>query len=1334
MRKYLPLLLLCLAGNLFAQQPPVPLFAGSDAPEWIRLIQGDNPNVFDVQRSFEAYYRTHLFEKNSYTQYYKRWMNWARPLMQPDGSLRIPTGAEWAAEQAARRDLRQASAQKGAGSGGWTFAGPSQTFDTDGKTPVSWQTNIYCVAIAPSDPNILYAGGESGGIWRTDDKGLHWRLLSAGILHGAVGAVAIHPTNPDIVYFGTSGRLMKSTDGGLNWTPVYSENNLWTNSLAINPGNPDIVLAAGNRGLLLSTTGGQNWQKVFTQECWTVRYKPNDANTAFAVRKNGSGSDFMRSADGGLSFAPSNQGWRMPGSGESVTGAIIAVCPSKPDKLYAYLCGSGANLKGYVGVFVSPNSGDTWNNTHPQNAVGNSPVAYSIPNHTNLMTNDGLFSGFEQGFYDMAIVVNPANDNELIAGGTSWFKSANGGASWQPLGGYVGNLAWSHPDIQDLAASGADLWIASDGGLDYSANFGGSIESRVNGISGADLWGFDAGWNEAVLVGGRYHNGNMAWHEVFPEGKYYRMGGAEAPTGYVNPGRNRTLYFSDIGGKRLTGGFGDGVSNFPVGLFPNESYAYYANSEMAWDPRCWNIVYTGYENKIWKSLDGGISYQALYAFPGGADRRVYDIEVSRANPDVLYCSQWDGVDDAIWRSADGGQSWKKLTPLPLPNNNDRVKLALSAEDPNVLWVAVTYGSNGKKVYKTTDGGQNWQNLSTPLLDGVTVSNIMAQYGTDGGVYLGTNRGVFYQNNSHTDWQPYSDGLPLSAETNRLKPLYRDGLLYNGCWGFGVWQAPLFEPSAVLPQAMCSALYTGCARDTLYFEDYSVVRHDNAQWNWQFPGASWVDDPGQRAPRAVYPASGNYLAIMTLTTPEGVFLDTLFLEVGNACNPDEVPGLALQTGGNDAPGYASLPPLNLNTNTLTVTAWVKPDGIQPEYSAIFMHDGATAGFNFLPNNNRIGYHWPGGAWWWDSGLSAPPGEWSHVAMTVAPDGITIYVNGKGAKHTFDVPPVWFDSGSRLGNYKGWGGRFFKGEIDEVCMYDRTLTQAEIREKMHLRKIPAGENGMVAYYQFNEAGGPVFDRGGTRHANLSGSAARILSDVPIGPGESARLTPAQTGTHAFGQTGLSLEWAPGSPVPPGEWCATRIDLHPDQLPPLDEKDTVGRAYWALHYFGTALTPPDGLTLSKTGPLPAGWPESAFALWQRRPTGHGPFWWPSGQAQSVQPGPGGSLRFENALPDGGAQLVVALPKDTIPVNSSPAAPQTPGPEYRLWPNPAATGAELKIFSNAEAPFTLRIFDAKGIMLRRFALRANDSVPLAGLPAGVYWYRIETEQYMMCGRLVVQ
>ena len=1334
MKQFVAVLFIFLPFFLIAQQKPGAINLGTDAPKWMHMLASRNPNVFDIQKEYAAYYETHPFVKNSYTQYFKRWMHWARPLTQADGTLHEPDVAEMEQlESIARLARRPSEAFSKTGGTGWTFIGPKQTYDTDGLQEVTWQTNVYAIDISPSNPNILYAGGEAGGAWKTTDKGLHWSLLTKNVSHGAFGAIKIHPTDPNTVYAATGGKIIKTIDGGQTWATVYSENSLWVNDIAFKPDQPNIVLAASDQGLLRTANSGANWTKLHTQQTWAIEFKPGDPMTAFTIRKSGSGSDFRVSADGGATFVNSNTGWWTPGAGQSVTGAHIAVCPSNPAKVYAYLCGEGGNLGGYIGVFKSTTNGASWSNTNPSNTIGQ---PYSIPNHTNLMDANGV-DWFTQGFYDMAIIVNPANDNQLIAGGCSWFKSVNGGQTWTALGSYVGGLSWSHPDLQALAVSGNDLWITSDGGINYSADFAQSIEARMNGISGSDMWGFDSGWNEDVLAGGRYHNGNMAWHESFPEGKFYRMGGAESATGYVNPGDARKTYHSDIGGYRLKGGFLDGVSYFPVGLWPNESYAYYANSEMAWDPRCWNIVYLGSENKLWKSSDGGASYTLLHTFPGNSDNKLYEIEISRSNPDVLYCSQWDGADDAMWKSVNGGQTWTQLTKLPLPNNNDRVKMALSAESENVLWVAVTYGSNGKKIFKSIDGGVSWINLTTSTLDNIRITNIMAQYGTDGGIYLGTNVGVFYRNNSHSEWQAYSLDFPISAETNKLKPFYRDGKIRNGCWGFGVWEAPLFEPSAIIVQPMTSALETSCGRDTVYFDDYSVLNHSGATWEWNFsPAPEWSSVANIRNPKVVFGNAGIYTATLTVN---GQASKSLSIQVNEGCRADTIPGSAVSLGGNSSEDYVALPAIGLNTNTLTVTAWIKPTGIQPDYSAIFMHDGETAGFNFLPGSNRLGYHWPGGQWWWDSGLSAPDGVWSHVAMVVAPTGITLYVNGRASTQNFAVNPVHFDSGIRLGNYKGWGGRFVQGTIDEVCVFNKSMTQNEIRELMHLTKNPAEFPDLVSYYQFNEASGFVLDKVGVRHGSLVGpSIKRLKSTAPVGKGVSKRLNVAPgKKRYTFGVTGLTMVFPTVGTYPNGEVVVSRLSVAPDTLPGAVYK--AAKDYWILQNYGTNanFTAPNEVWFDHIGVMPADLAASNCKLWRRDPVAHGPVWQNIDSADELNEGFNASLGFTSAnqLKKAG-QFWLELPgiasaRPEISARSTTNLSEQA--DFRVFPNPVSAGGILQLSAGTTGNSVFRLFDAKGQQVRVLQFSGSAALSLSGLATGTYAYRVESERWMRFGQLVI-
>lgn len=1235
-------LLVCT--NIWAQQKPSPIYLAPDAPEWAAMMMRDDANVFVVKQAYEDYYRQHEFVKTDYTQYYKRWLHWARRLVQPDGTIHIPSVAEQKMREEQLKQLR-ATPQPNPNDGfaekqltGWTFVGPKETYDIDGVTKVTWQTNIYCVAIAPSNNNVLYAGGESGGVWKTSDKGLNWTLLTRNVLHGSFGAIQIHPTDPNIVYAATSGKIIKTTDGGTTWASVYTETNLWVNEIWIDANNPNIVLAASEQGLIRTTNGGTTWADAFGQFSWAVKAKPDDPNIVWAVRDNGAGADVMKSTDGGMTWTTSNTGFYTPTGDRTVTGAIIATCPSNPSKVYIYLCGSGTDLHGYIGVYVSNDNGNTWANTNPSNAVG---VPYSVPTHSNLMTSNGT-TGLQQGFYDMAIVVNPNNDQQLIAGGTSWYKSTDGGATWVGLGSYIGGaLSWSHPDIQCTVAQGNDLWIASDGGLNYSPDFGATHEARMTGISGSDMWGFDSGWNEDILVGGRYHNGNMTFHESFPAGKYYRMGGAEAPTGYVNPSTERKVYHSDIGGHRIKGGFTNGRTSFSTSLFPNESYAYYANSEMTWYPECWSIVFLGNANILYKSTDGGSTFAAHYTFPGTATNTVYEVEISRANPQVMYCSQWDGTDDKIWRSTDGGNTFTACTPLPLPNNNDRVKLTASATDVNTLWVAVTYGSNGKKVYKSTDGGASWTNLTTAILNNITVQDILAQHGTNGGVYIGTNSGVFYRNNTHTDWQPYSDQLPLSIECNRLKPFYRDGKLRNGSWGFGVWETELYEPSNPIAQAMTDKLTSACARDTFYFDDYSVLNHIGASWAWTFPTASFVANANTRTPKVLFNGIGTHQAIMALTTPQGAFNDTLTLTISNNyCVADTIPGKALSLDGSD--DFASLPALHLNSNTVTLTAWIKPNGVQSDWAGLlFCRGGNTTAGISLKNNNELRYHWNDGGYGWSSGLIVPDNEWTHIALVASPTSMKIYKNGVAATHTTTIAAEEFNADLQIGRDPNGGARYYKGLIDEVCVYNTALTQAQIREQMHLTKKPELSPNLLAYFQFNTdaTGNTDHDKVRSNHASLANGTTRVVSTGPFAGGDSYRTSVSTTTTVNASNIGTTLQF--GGTVPNGEIVLSRLHWTPDQLPSCDNyySDT---HYWILNNYGTnnTFTAPSLLQFSGINiPDPAIIPTNTYQFYRRNFNADGNTWGSSiSQPSIVMGGTSGSFEFgaNNGLTQAGQYIV--------------------------------------------------------------------------------------------------
>jgi len=254
------------------------------------------------------------------------------------------------------------------------------------------------------------------------------------------------------------------------------------------------------------------------------------------------------------------------------------------------------------------------------------------------------------------------------------------------------------------------------------------------------------------------------------------------------------------------------------------------------------------------------------------------------------------------------------------------------------------------------------------------------------------------------------------------------------------------------------------------------------------------------------------------------------------------------------------------NNLTISAWIKRDGDQNSYAGIvFSRQTSSAGLNFR-DNNELGFHWNNSQWWWSSGLTVPDNEWAHVAMVVSPTETTLYLNGVASVNTTDPSAFNFDGVLNFGADPNWSGRRFKGEMDEVLFYNRALSQNEIRELMHLTRVPADETDLMGYWQFNRTSGTITDRVGSNHASLVGAATRSTSTAPVGPGESSRMDVTAAGVYTFGTTDLTLEFpAGGTTFPDGELCVTRIDHAPDQVPEGETTD----AYWVIRNYGNNTT---------------------------------------------------------------------------------------------------------------------------------------------------------------------
>lgn len=1272
----------------------------SGTPTWAMLMYGQDPPVLTVDSLYQAYYAEHPFVKNIHTQNYKHWRRQVDQALDAQGYFRpLSRGEEDAAFQR-WKDRRQASAAKAGGSG-WICLGPHETYKNGTLTPYSTQVNVYSLDQSASHPDILFCGTEAGGVFRTADKGLNWTLVSAPAeFSNSITVTEIHPTLPDVVFISGNSRIYRTLDGGATWSEVLYHGGTG-HEVRFHPAGPDTLWCATSKGFFRSVDAGSSWVQLFSEETWDVDHHPANPDTVFLLKRSTTQvrAEVYRSADGGLIWTLLDNGWYQPADpAAAVThGGKIAIPPGLPDRIYVGLIGdSKAGDNGWIGVYRSDDRGDTW--THP---AGQDGGPYQSAN--TMPWNVAAYSdGYHQGFYNFDLEASHQDPNTLWIGTIRLTESSDGAFSFQAIGAAESQrLSDVHADIQAIEVNGSDIWVASDGGINYSDDGLLSHSSRKRGITGSDFWGFGAGWNEDVLVGGRYHNGNHGYYQTYGPLNSHVAGGVEESTGYVHPMEARRALFSQwwSGGtavRRLAAELGGSFENLPsMPILPNEAYTESNSSGIYFQTLYADRVYAGEGSSLWHSTDGGNSFSVLHDF--GAGGRTLEVAVGHLHPDTLYVVfKPNGTNvRQLYRSDDGGTTWLLLPHVPA-NNRNKLEITINPAHAGEIWVCANDAANGQKVFRSTDAGQTWTNRTTAVLDGEHPVDILFQGGTAGIVYLVTRQHVFYHDPATGDWTDYSTGLPLVIRPLQFKPFYRDSKLRLATRGRGIWEIPLVEVSTPLAQPITYADTLYCSRDTAYFDSHSILDQAGADWQWSFdPAPLYVSSDTVRNPQVVFGADGSYTVGLTVTDGSGQTHTrqvTGMVTVDSRCGVEAIPGRAVRLA--QAGDWVQTGDLNLSTNAFSLTAWVKPDGIQPDYSAVAMNDGShVVGFNFREGNNTLGYHYPGGAWWWDSGLEVPPGEWSHVAMVAEPTGVTLYLNGIGRKHTFSAAPVDLTR-LKLGNYRGWNSRNMRGELEEVSMWSRALSQAEIRERMHLTlAADAGDPDLRLYYQFNEPAGQVLNRvGAPVHGTLSGNTAqRIGSDVPAGGGVSGRLGIPGAGVYTFPEADVRISFPAGGSYPDGELAAYRLSLPPDQLPAGGDS-LAGRCYWVIRHFGTStgFTAPDSLAFEALTPMGAVAP-ARLLMYRREANGFGPTWGtPADTAVSVQlTAPlEGAVLFTGGGSAGFGQYALMRPPVDCPglAMSSPgtgavldngcADPVDSTRWYFRWPScPDATAYELEV-----------------------------------------------------------
>jgi len=1067
-------------------------------PSWAELMYSKNAKVAEVSKAYEKYYENHTFIKNRYTQDYKRYLRGnARSAFNTKNLSELRS-----AQKSYQHQLSQAVGRNNPAS--WEPLGP---FDIDLNSAAVGTTPGLAHVYTIEKDAFLVAGTATAGAWKSSDNGNSWISITSDLMVTEVKAVEVRGNS---IFFGGNGNIYRSLDGGNSWqgTGNSTFKNLYHHTTDI-ISTSSAYFASTNHGLYKSTDLGVSWAVKLTGRFQEIEVHPENPNIIYAIKQEGNGTSFYKSVDAGENFVKIKNGFPTAAAGEEQLRTEIAVTSA-----------------------ISDDQGENWE----FRCCGTGPGGPASSSNKNIMawqTNGEVSGG--QYYYDLALAVSQTNGDEIYTGGINIWKSTDGGHTFINNADYIFKKAgkkYVHADIQDIRIYGSEIWVATDGGIFMSKNGGGSFDKKMRGIVGTDFRGFGAGAKDGeVLIGGTYHNGTLLKENSTYDGGWLSTHSGDNTHGNVNPFNNKVTY-SDIGIMTLPGNAAVAPTLKTLTIKPNASYKTGESSEYVFHPNSGDIFFLGSGGSLYKTTDNGTNFTQLKNFGSG---KVTKIEISPTNPDVIYAVYYPTYDKhkKLFKTTDGGLTWSDVSPSPALFGNSKLWIAwdisVGSSSPDELWLARTpqTSSNanidGKQIFHTHDGGTTWTNISDASLNGEMVTNIVHQKGTNGGVYLGTRRAVYYKNAEMSSWSLFKSGLPAITYSTALVILYEQGKIVNATHR-GVYASELFETASKEVAFQVDKIDGVCERDLFDFSNNSTGFNPGSTVKWTFengtPAISYESNPQVR-----FNGVGMH----------GVSLEILengishkkeevdFITILDECAVESLPGSAMKSFNNN---FLIIPALEMETNEISFSTWVKRDGFTKENAGlIMMRRFANSTGLSMSKSGEIKYLWNKTGTGVPTGLFVENDEWTHVAMTVSPSKLKVYVNGieRSFEGNYDV--VNFDKEILIG--KDWNAfnYYFNGFFDEVSVFDKTLTIEEVRGHMNLVKLEEAIPSLHNYFQFNGEGELVKDLIGSRHASFFSNPDYVESMAPIGRGISQVKTIEDIGIHEFNDVDVSLKIASG-----------------------------------------------------------------------------------------------------------------------------------------------------------------------------------------------------------------
>jgi photosystem II stability/assembly factor-like uncharacterized protein len=707
-------------------------------------------------------------------------------------------------------------------------------------------------------PFTFYMAAVNGGVWKTTDAGRTWVPIFDDQPTGSIGSIAVAPSDPSIVYVGsgeglhrpdlsTGDGIYKSTDAGRTWSRLGLNDAQQIPRIDVDPRNPNrlFVAALGHpygpneeRGIFRSLDGGKTFQKVLYKDENTggndVDIDPADPNVVYATlweeRQGpwenavwaGTGGGIFKSTDGGSTWKPLTNG--LP----AVIQANLAISPADRRRLYAAVAfaeqpGSSGS-RGTTGVFRSDDAGQSWTrittDTRPSGRIGGGDLPVPIP-HPKLV------------------------DTVIVVATVSW-KTTDGGKTWSVYKGAPGGEdyqnGWINPDNPDI------ILLAADQGAVVTLNGGDTWSSWYN-QSTAQLYHVAAdnafpyrvcsGQQESgsACVSSRGNYGAISNRDWLPVGvdEYGYVAPDPLNPDIVYGGRNvsrfdrRTGQVSSVGPGSGRGGGGGSATPQPVRSVRTMPVVFSEVDKVS-------LFFAN--NYLWKTMDGGAHWTRIspdltrptWETPKSIGKYRDDPAAKPQQRGVIYTIApsyqdvrriWIGTDDGLVHvTADGGLTWKDVTP---PGVGPWAKISLidgGRFSPTTAYAAVNtirLDDMRPHIYRTHDGGATWTEIVAGIPNGETVNAVREDPRRKGLLFAGTERAVYVSFDDGARWQP----LRLNMAASSVRDLIvKDDDLVAATHGRGFWILDDITPLRQIDA-------TSAAKDVILFEPAAAWR---VRWN------------------------------------------------------------------------------------------------------------------------------------------------------------------------------------------------------------------------------------------------------------------------------------------------------------------------------------------------------------------------------------------------------------------------------------------------------------------------------------------------------------------------